>query len=90
MYLDIDLFSKTLEIPEDDEKFRKIKDEVKNIEKSFSSFFSFRLDNKEVIRAVNDSLEKIIMLAKAGETHPHLAKSNFFFFFNENFIYLQF
>ena len=79
MYLDIDLFSKTLEIPEDDEKFRKIKDEVKNIEKSFSSFFSFRLDNKEVIRAVNDSLEKIIMLAKAGETHPHLAKSNFFF-----------
>jgi len=79
MYLDIDLFSKTLEIPEDDEKFRKIKDEVQNIEKSFSSFFSFNLDNKEVIRAVNDSLEKIIMLAKAGETHPHLVKSNFFF-----------
>ena len=80
-YLDMDLFSQTLEIAYDDEKYIKIKEETKNIEKCFSSFYSFNLDNEEVIRAVSDSLEKIILFAKAGETHPHIAKANFFFTF---------
>ena len=77
--LDIDLLQKSLNIPIDDEKYQKIDNETKNIEQSFVSFYSFDLDNKEVIRSVNDSLEKIIILAKTSETHPHLAKSNFFF-----------
>ena len=77
--LDIELFSKTLEIPDEDEKYIKIKEEVNNIEKCYSSYYSFDLDNKEVIRTVNDSLEKILLLAGAGESHPHISKSNFFF-----------
>jgi hypothetical protein len=77
--LDIELFTKTLEISEEDEKYLKIKEEANNIEKCFSSFYSFDLDNKEVIRSVNDSLEKILLLARAGESHPHISKSNFFF-----------
>ena len=78
-YLDIELFQKSLNISVDDEKYQKINDEVKNLEKCFSSFYSFDLDNKEVIRIANDSLEKIISLARANEIHPHLAKTNFFF-----------
>ena len=77
--LDIELFFKTLEIPEEDEKYIKIREEANNIEKCFSSFYSFDLDNKEVIRSVNDSLEKVLLLAKAGESHPHISKANFFF-----------
>ena len=76
--LDIDLYIQTLEIPEEDEKYKKIIEEVKNMEKCYSLFYSYDLENIEVIRAVNDSLEKIILFARAGETHPHIAKSNFF------------
>ena len=77
--LDIELFFKTLEIPEEDEKYIKIKEEVNNMQKCFSLYYSFDLDNKEVIRSVNDSLEKVLLLARAGESHPHISKSNFFF-----------
>ena len=77
--LDIDLYIKSINIETNDEKYQKINEEVKNIEKCFSLFFSFDLDNKEFIRGVNDSLEKVIMLSRNSETHPHLAKTNFFF-----------
>ena len=77
--LDIDLFQKALALPPDDEKYLRIINEVKNIEKCFSSFYSFDYDNKEMIRGVNDSLEKILIFARTSETHHHLSKSNFFF-----------
>ena len=76
--LDIDLLQKSMNISTDDEKYTKINNEIKNMEKAFSSFYSFDLDNTEVIRSVNDSLEKIIILARTSEIHPHLAKTNFF------------
>ena len=77
--LDIDLFQKALAIPSDDEKYQKINNEVKNIDKCFSSYYSFNLDNKELLRGVNESLEKVLIFAKTSEAHPHLSKSNFFF-----------
>ena len=77
--LDIDLYLKSLNIGHDDEKFHWINEEVKNIEKCFSMFFSFDLDNKEFIRGINDSLEKVIIISRNGEAHAHLAKTNFFF-----------
>ena len=77
--LDFDLLQKTINICPDDEKYHRINDEVKNLERCFSYFYSFNLDNKEVIRNANDSLEKIIILARTNEIHPHLAKTNFFY-----------
>ena len=77
--LDLELYLEAVNIPSNDEILIKINEESSNIEKCFSMFYSFDLDNMEVIKGVNDSLEKVIILARANKIHPHLSKSNFFF-----------
>lgn len=88
--LDLEIYLEAVNIPEDDEKLIKINDEASNIEKCFSMFYSFDLDNMEVIKGVNDSLKKVIVFVKNSRIHGQLSKSNFFFSFNKIIIYLQF
>ena len=78
--LDIESFLRAINLANDDDKYTKIFDEAKNIEKCFALFYSFTLDNWEVIRGVNDSLERVIVLARSSEMHHHFTKSNFFFY----------
>ena len=82
-YVNRDIFPsylfKVISIHQTDDMFDIILDESQKIEKLYYSFNIFDLDNKELIKEVNNSLEKIINLSKTSDINACILKSNYCF-----------
>ena len=93
-YVNRDIFPsylfKVISIHQTDDMFDIILDESQKIEKLYYSFNIFDLDNKELIKEVNNSLEKIINLSKTSDINACILKSNYCFILCRIFYIIDF
>ena len=79
-----------LSITSNNEDFTEVNLESEKLEKLYYSFFIFELDKKELIKEVNNVLEKIINLSKNMDINAYLLKSNFCFIICKIFYVIDF
>ena len=66
-------------ISEQDEKIERLNEQINIIENIYLKYFSFEADNRDIIREVYNSLEKVISMAKNGEIRQYITKTNYFY-----------
>ena len=74
----------------EDNEFQYIFDFNSYIENYYTQFYSFKIYNNELIKNVNDILDKIISLAKSKDIKNLLLKSKIFFTFSKIFHIVKF
>ena len=84
MYLNI------IKIDFEDNEFQYIFDFNSYIENYYTQFYSFKIYNNELIKNVNDILDKIISMAKSKDIKNLLLKSKIFFTFSKIFYIVKF
>ena len=81
---------KVISIQSSDDLFNVICEQTAIIEKLYYSFYIFDIDDKELIKEVNNSLEKIINISKNSDINPYLLKSNYCFILFRIFYVIDF
>ena len=70
---------KLLLIPENDDKMLNLSEQINNIENIYLKYYTFDADNRDIIREVNNSLDKIMIMSKNNEMRLYITKSNYFY-----------
>ena len=79
-----------ISIKSNNDEFILINSESEKLGKLYYSFFIFDIDKKELIKEVNNILEKIINMSKNADINAFLLKSNFCFIICKIFYIIDF
>ena len=81
---------KVISIKSNDEDYNFINNQAENLGKLFYSYFIFELDRKELIKEVNNILERIINISRNKDINHYLLNSNFCFILCRLFYIIDF
>ena len=81
---------KVISVQQCDDLYNIICEERVILEKLYFSFYIFDIDYKELIKEVNNSLEKIINISKNNDINAFLLKSNYYFMLCRVFYVIDF
>jgi len=70
---------KLLLIPENDERIRNLSDQINSIGNIYLKYYTFDADNRDIIREVNNSLDRVINMSKNNEMRLYISKTNYFY-----------
>ncbi len=66
-------------ISENDENLGKLSEQINNIENIYLKYYTFDADNRDIIRELSNSLDKVINMAKKSEMRFYIVKTNYFY-----------
>ena len=70
---------KLLLISEKDEKVEKLKEQINNIENIYLKYYTFDADNRDIIRELSNSLDRVMTMTKSYEMRLYIVKTNYFY-----------
>ncbi len=70
---------KLLLISEKDEKIERLSEHINNIENAYLKYYTFEADNRDIIRELSNSLDRVMNLSKKGEIRLYILKTNYFY-----------
>ena len=62
-----------------DEKIEILSSQINNIESNYLKYYTFDADNRDIIRELYNSLEKVMNMSKSTEMRLYILKSNYFY-----------
>ena len=74
-----DSLLKLLLISENDEKIDRLSEQINNIESIYLKFYTFDADNRDIIRELSNSLDRVMTLSKNSEMKLYILKTNYFY-----------
>ena len=66
-------------LSEKDEKIDRLSEQIHSIETIYLKYYTFDADNRDIIRELSNSLDKIINMAKNNEIRLYIVKTNYFY-----------
>ena len=61
-----------------DEKNERLSEQINNIESIYLKYYTFEADNRDIIRELSNSLDRVMTMSKNNEIRPYILKTNYF------------